>query len=168
MALQIHPTCSLYHWLFLPFLFIFVTCLDCRPPAIFFNVYIVGPLKHPPLKHHHSYLSPCSQAVAYTEGAASQMEQPNLSLQIQSSQSFMVGRKSTLRQCYPESLWGPPWNSSDHLIFCSEKTNSAAPEGTVPGSMRSSNLGITLEVLPRTVSHFQVATSIHKQFLSMG
>lgn len=55
---------------------------------------------------------------------------------------------------------------SDHLIFCAEK-NSAAPEGIVPGSMRSPSLGITVEVLP-TVSHVQVATYIHKQFLSVG
>lgn len=64
------------------------------------------------------------------------MEQPNLSffLQTQSRQRFMVGRKSTLRQCYPETTKKKAGGGggggifvralvefSDHLIFCAEK-----------------------------------------------
>lgn len=127
MAPQTHLICSLWHCLFLPFFFIFVMHLDHSPPEIFLTCTLEAFLS---TLHLNSTISTELLTQRKSAGAAT----PVFFHKYRAARGLQLEKKSISSQCYSGTTktwhlcWGPIWNKSDHLIFCDEKTNSAAPE----------------------------------------
>lgn len=133
-------------------------CLDHWPPEIFLTCTLEAFLSTPPLKQHLSCLH-----------RGSQLEQPHLSFFTNTEQPevYTWTKKSISSQCYSRTTKIQNFVEAPHGIqvitwFPVMKKQILLHQRE--GSKRSSNLGHTLRVFTRTVSHFQVATSSHKQF----